>query len=139
MYTRVKSLLVHIEPYSGGTRVLPEYTRVGINTCYGIGAQFSFSSSPLWDLKDLSQKPTTRKAKLIPDKNEKSHGLVAIQPKSCRKITKFRRFRVKEPRHSENVFAKKRYTSIVERDSSGYPQSTYPGTKPSCSGQVILG
>ena len=28
----------------------------------------------------------------------------------------FRRFWVKEPRHSENSFAKKRYTSIVARD-----------------------
>ena len=27
----------------------------------------------------------------------------------------FRRFWVKEPRHSENIFAKKRYTSIVAR------------------------
>ena len=38
----------------------------------------------------------------------------------------FRRFWVKEPRHSENIFAKKRYTSIVAHVGS----ATYPVNNP---------
>ena len=51
---------------------------------------------------------------MIPD--EKSHGL-GIQRESCKYkmayyLFFFRQFWVKEPRHSENIFARKRYTLI---------------------------
>ena len=69
---------------------------------------FSEGSSPE-DIKVPPPKNWFGKRKTVPD--EQSHGL-GIQQKSCKnKKTKFRRFRVKEPRHSENKMAKKRYTS----------------------------
>ena len=58
--------------------------------------------------------------------DEKSHGL-GIQRESCKKKCPIIYLfsddfaQVKEPRHSENKMAKKRYTSIVSRPRSGYP------------------
>ena len=56
-----------------------------------------------------------RKITLVADEN--SHGLGARPESRNNKKNGFfpRRFRVKEPRHSETLFAKKWYTSIVAR------------------------
>ena len=55
--------------------------------------------------------PDENKTALIPD--EKSHGLARhITRINMQKNVVFRRFWVKEPRDSGNIFAKKRYTSI---------------------------
>ena len=61
---------------------------------------FSNTTPQFWDLKtSLRQKLIWRKIKLL--SGEKSHGLGTQRESSEKKMTDFRRFGVKEPRHSE--------------------------------------
>lgn len=59
----------------------------------------------------------TKKAVVIPYRGDKSHGLGIEREKNAKKMNYFyffpRRFWIKELRHSEHTFVKKRYTSIV--------------------------
>ena len=84
-----------------GTKLL------GFSVGRGSGAVKGLSNLP---------KPIWGKLKLLlPEK--KSHGL-GTRRKPRKKMTYFLRFRVEEPpsfSHSETIFAKKRYTSIVAR------------------------
>ena len=70
--------------------------------CYDRGESIFYRGSPIWKLKTAPKNLLGEKMKQLP-LDQQSHGLGA-QRDSCEKLDHgFRRFWVKEPRHSETV------------------------------------